>query len=135
MTAYVEECRQEWKRLGVPDLLAEEMATEPAPQRKRRRRWIVAGLIVLSLVAVVVAIVALFAAASASVHKSVSSPRPVRAFALPNLVGLEACHARRIALEAGVNVERTPRGRCDAVVVGESPGRARFPSPHGSGRP
>ena len=28
MTAYVEECRQEWKRLGVPDLLAEEMATD-----------------------------------------------------------------------------------------------------------
>jgi hypothetical protein len=28
MTAYVEECRQEWKRLGVPELLAEEMATE-----------------------------------------------------------------------------------------------------------
>src|SRR3954447_15689200 len=28
MTAYVEECRQEWKRLGVPDPLAEEMATE-----------------------------------------------------------------------------------------------------------
>jgi PASTA domain len=28
MTAYVEECRQEWKRLGVPDLLAEEMASE-----------------------------------------------------------------------------------------------------------
>jgi hypothetical protein len=28
MTAYVEECRKEWKRLGVPTLLAEEMATE-----------------------------------------------------------------------------------------------------------
>ncbi len=28
MTAFVEECRYEWKRLGVPDLLAEEMATE-----------------------------------------------------------------------------------------------------------
>jgi hypothetical protein len=28
MTAYVEECRQEWKRLGVPDLMAEEMAAE-----------------------------------------------------------------------------------------------------------
>lgn len=28
MTAFVEECRLEWKRLGVPDLLAEEMATE-----------------------------------------------------------------------------------------------------------
>lgn len=28
MTAFVEECRQEWKRLGVPDSMAEEMATE-----------------------------------------------------------------------------------------------------------
>jgi hypothetical protein len=28
MTAFVEECRREWKRLGVPDSLAEEMATE-----------------------------------------------------------------------------------------------------------
>jgi hypothetical protein len=28
MTAFVEECRQEWKRLGVPDLLADEMATD-----------------------------------------------------------------------------------------------------------
>jgi hypothetical protein len=28
MTAFVEECRKEWKRLGVPDLLADEMATE-----------------------------------------------------------------------------------------------------------
>jgi hypothetical protein len=28
MSAFVEECRREWKRLGVPDLLAEEMATE-----------------------------------------------------------------------------------------------------------
>lgn len=28
MTTYVKECRQEWKRLGVPDLLAEEMAME-----------------------------------------------------------------------------------------------------------
>jgi PASTA domain len=28
MTAFVEECRREWKRLGVPELLAEEMATD-----------------------------------------------------------------------------------------------------------
>jgi hypothetical protein len=28
MNAFVEECRREWKRLGVPDGLAEEMATE-----------------------------------------------------------------------------------------------------------
>jgi hypothetical protein len=28
MSAYVEECRREWKRLGVPDALAAEMAAE-----------------------------------------------------------------------------------------------------------
>ena len=28
MNAYVEECRREWKRLEVPDLLAEEMSAE-----------------------------------------------------------------------------------------------------------
>ncbi|HEY3551846.1 MAG TPA: PASTA domain-containing protein [Gaiellaceae bacterium] len=28
MTAFVKECRQEWKRLGVPDLLADEMAAD-----------------------------------------------------------------------------------------------------------
>lgn len=28
MSAYVEECRREWRRLGVPDLLADEMATD-----------------------------------------------------------------------------------------------------------
>ena len=28
MNSYVEECRREWRRLGVPDSLAEEMATE-----------------------------------------------------------------------------------------------------------
>jgi hypothetical protein len=28
MSPFVEECRREWRRLGVPELLAEEMATE-----------------------------------------------------------------------------------------------------------
>jgi hypothetical protein len=28
MSAFVEECRREWRRLGVPDLMAEEMAAE-----------------------------------------------------------------------------------------------------------
>jgi hypothetical protein len=28
MSAYLEECRREWKRLGVPDLLADEMAAD-----------------------------------------------------------------------------------------------------------
>jgi hypothetical protein len=28
MSSFVEECRREWKRLGVPDLMADEMATD-----------------------------------------------------------------------------------------------------------
>jgi hypothetical protein len=28
MSTFVEECRREWKRLGVPDLMADEMATD-----------------------------------------------------------------------------------------------------------
>lgn len=163
MTAFVEECRYEWKRLGVPDLLAEEMATElesdlaeahadgvsatemlgesdprrfaatwaserglvaePAPPRKRRRRWIwiVVGLIVLLLVAWIVAVVGLFAAATVSVHTSVSPPQPVRSLVIQNFVGLKACRAERIALEAGLTVRKVPRGRCNAVVVSQRP--------------
>ena len=30
MTDFVEQCRLEWRRLGVPDALAEEMAAELA---------------------------------------------------------------------------------------------------------
>ncbi len=163
MTAYVEECRQEWKRLGVPDLLAEEMATElesdlaeaqadgisateilgesdprrfaatwaserglvaePTPQPRRRRRWIliVVGLVVLFLVAVIVAIVGLFAAASVSVQTSVQSPQTVRSLVIQNFVGLKACRAERIALEAGLTVRKIPRDRCNAVVVSQRP--------------
>ena len=169
MTAYVEECRQEWKRLGVPDLLAEEMATElesdlaeaqadgvsateilgesdprrfaatwaserglvaePAPPHKSRtRRWIliVVGLVVLFLVAVIVSIVGLFAAASVSVHTTVRSPQAIRAFALPNLVGLRACHAERIVLRAGLKVHQIPRNRCNAVVIAQIPAPSTF---------
>jgi hypothetical protein len=164
MSAYVEECRREWRRLGVPELLADEMATdleadleeaqtegvaaaeilgesdprrfaatwaserglvaEPTPQPKRRRRWvwIVLGLVLLFLLAVVLAIVGLFAATTVSVQTSVSPPPPIRAFALPNLVGLRACHARRIALGAGLKVPKIPRSRCNAVVVAQTPG-------------
>ena len=88
MPAFIEECRYEWKRLGVPDSMAEEMAaeleadlaeaqadgvsvaemlgesdprrfaaawarerglvSEPAPQKKPRRRWpwVVVGVVV-----------------------------------------------------------------------------------------
>ena len=168
MTAYVEECRHEWRRLGVPDLLADEMATElesdlaeaqadgvsateilgesdprrfaatwaserglvaePAPPRKRRHRWIwiVVGLVVLFLVAVVLAIVGLVAASSVSVQTSVSPPQPIRAFALPNLAGLKACHAERIVLKAGLRIHKIPQSRCNAVVIAQTPTPRRF---------
>jgi len=168
MTAYVQECRQEWKRLGVPDLLAEEMATElesdlaeaqadgvsateilgesdprrfaatwaserglvaePAPEPRRRRRWvwIALGLVVLILLAWIATVVGLFAAASVSVQTSGSPPQPTRAFALPNLVGLQACHAERIVLKAGLKVHRIPLSRCKAVVIAQTPSPSRF---------
>lgn len=161
MTAFVEECRQEWKRLGVPDLLAEEMATdleadlaearadgvsaaevvgesdprqfaamwarergvvtEPSPEKRRRRPWLWAAAFVLALVFVVV--VGLFAAVGVSTHVHVSAPRPqtVGGVVVPNLVGLKACRARRIALESGLRVRRIPSGRCDAVVIAQEP--------------
>jgi hypothetical protein len=161
MTAYVEECRQEWKRLGVPELLAEEMATElesdlaeaqadgvsateilgesdprrfaaswaserglvaaPAPQPKKRRWWV--WVVVLVLVAWIATVIGLFAAASFSVQASGSSSpqQPIRAFALPNLVGLTACRAERIVLNAGLKIDRIPRSRCSAVVLAQSP--------------
>jgi PASTA domain-containing protein len=41
---------------------------------------------------------------------------------LPNLVGLQAGHARRIALGAGLEVQSIPQGRCHAVAIRQSPG-------------
>jgi hypothetical protein len=166
MTAYVEECRQEWKRLGVPDLLAEEMATElesdlaeaqadgvsateilgesdprrfaatwaterglvaePEPPSRKRRRWIwiTVGLAALILVAWIVTVVGLFAAASVSVHTSISpvQPQTVPSVLVPNFVGLQACHAKRIAEETpGLKVRPFPASRCDAVVIAQQP--------------
>jgi hypothetical protein len=163
MTAYVEECRREWKRLGVPELLAEEMATElesdlaeaeadgvsadeilgesdprrfaatwakerglvrePQPTKTKRRRrwpWVVVGL-VLALVFVIV--LALVAAAGVSVHTHVNlrQPQAVRSVVIPDFVGLKACHAKRIALESGLKVRRFSRGRCDALVIAQTP--------------
>jgi hypothetical protein len=171
MTAFVEECRQEWRRLGVPDLLADDMATEletdladaeadgvsaaemlgesdprrfaatwaserglvaepPAPKKTRNRFWIwVALLLVLGLLLLGILLgigaVALFA--TTSVHSSgPSAPRisgvPVTQFArVPDLVGLRACQAKRIAAAAGLGVDGVPGSRCNAVVVRQTP--------------
>jgi hypothetical protein len=80
-------------------------------------------LVVLILLAWIATVVGLFAAASVSVQTSGSSPpqQPIRAFGLPNLVGLKACHAERIVLNAGLRIDRIPRSRCGAIVIAQSP--------------
>ncbi len=160
MTAYVEECRHEWKRLGVPDSMADEMAAEleadlaeaeadgvsaaemlgesdprrfaanwaserglvaEAAPKKRGRRWLWAAGFVLALVFVVV--LGLFAAwnVSTQVHISAPHPQTVGGLLVPNLVGLKACHAERIARESGLRVQPFPRSRCGAVVIAQQP--------------
>jgi hypothetical protein len=160
MTAFVDECRREWRRLGVPDSIADEMATElesdlaeaeadgvsaaemlgeSDPRRfaanwarerglvaddrpqKSRKRWLWVAAFVLALVFVVV--LGLFAAVGVSthVHVSAAQPQTVGGLVVPNLVGLKACHAKRIALESGLEVQPIPRNRCDAVVIAQQP--------------
>ncbi len=166
MTAFVEDCRREWKRLGVPDLLAEEMATEleadlaeaqadgvsaaeilgesdprrfaatwaserglvaePPPKKSRRRLWIwlAVGLVVFLVLGVGIPVLL---AAGVSVHSAantrvtVTPPRRVSVVTVPNLVGLKACKAERIARHAGLNVHNFPRRRCDALVIDQRP--------------
>jgi hypothetical protein len=159
MPAFIQECRHEWKRLGVPDSTADEMAAEleadlaeaeadgisatemvgesdprrfaanwarerglvaePAPKKRGRLIWVAA--FVLALVFVVV--LGLFAAVGVSTHVHVSAPQPqtVGGVVVPNLVGLKACHAKRIALESGLKVQSFPHSRCGAVVIAQQP--------------
>ena len=169
MSAYVEECRQEWRRLGVPELLAEEMATElesdlaeaeadgvPAaailgesdprrfaatwarerglvserpPQKSRKHRWIVLALSLL-LVGFLLGIggVVAFAKPTESVSRgrSVQAFPPSRLVRVPDLVGLQLCHAYRIAHSRGFNLGfrlsyKTMRGCRGNVVVHQRP--------------
>ena len=160
MPAFIEECRHEWKRLGVPDSMAEEMATEleadlaeaeadgvsaaemlgesdprrfaanwarerglvaDAPPKKSRKRWLWVAAFVLALVFVVV--LGLFAAwgVSTNVHVTPPEPETIGGLVVPNLVGLKACHAKRIAVESGLRVKPFPHSRCAAVVIAQQP--------------
>ena len=178
MTAFVEECRREWKRLGVPDLLAEEMATEleadlaeaqadgvsaaemlgesdprrfaaawarerglagePPPKKSRKRLWIglamglVLVLIVLPGIGILLASVG--GGSTGPVQAATQVPEPVRAVVIPNFVGLKACHARRIALQSGLKTRKIPSGRCNALVVAQTPRRGTLIEGRRAGR-
>ena len=175
MTAFVEECRQEWKRLGVPDSLAQEMATElesdlaeaeadgvsavellgesdprrfaatwarerglvsePAPQARRRRVW---PWILVAFVLVIFVLSWLALQTLGTTHSSSSPPvriTPAARFHLvrvPDLVGLKACTAARLARDAGLRVRHVPQGRCDAVVVVQMPAPGTALRRHGA---
>ena len=165
MTAFVEECRQEWRRLGVPDLLAEEMATElesdlaeaqadgvsaaeilgesdprrfaanwaserglvsePAPQKKRRRvwPWVVIAFVLLCAFLISFALISVGSPQGTSATRvQVTPPRRV---SVPNVIGMKACKAVRIAARSGVDYWRTAGHEhgypCDLIVVGQSP--------------
>jgi hypothetical protein len=166
MTAYVEECRQEWKRLRVPDRLAEEMATEletdlaeaeadgvsaaemlgesdprrfaaawarerglvadQPPKKSRKRLWIVLA-VCLVLLLLLSALVAGGLLATTSVQVQAAPPVKVSGIPqigklrVPELVGLKACDARRVAVHAGLEVQNLPRHSCHAVVVAQMP--------------
>jgi hypothetical protein len=188
VSTYVEECRREWKRLGVPESLADEMATDleadlaeaqadgvsaaeilgesdprrfaetwaserglvsepPAQKKSRKGLWIglAVGLVVLGFVLGIVG-VAFFA--KPTVHASGPPPQQlgpaaIRSVTVPNLVGLQACHAVRIAIRAGLAVRPHQSGdlpddavvdghgySCDAVVVRQDPAPAQFVRRH-----
>jgi hypothetical protein len=157
MPAFIEECRYEWKRLGVPDSMAEEMATElesdlaeaqadgvsaieilgesdprrfaatwarerglvTDPPPKKSPKWLWIGLAV-GLVLVFTALPALAFVGSGSISTA-NSPQPVRSLVIQSFVGFKACHAERIALEAGLKVRKGPKNRCNAVVITQRP--------------
>lgn len=164
-TAFVEECRREWKRLGVPDALAEEMATElesdlaeaeadgvsasellgesdprrfaatwagerglvsePPPQKRRRRVWPWVVLALFLLLVGLFVTLALSTLGGGSVSSHGAQPRtvltPARRLTVPDVVGMKACQAVRVALDAGLIVRHVPRTRCNAVVVAQTP--------------
>jgi hypothetical protein len=164
MTAFVEECRREWKRLAVPDLLADEMAAEleadlaeaqadgvsaaevlgesdprrfaaawaserglvpEQPPRKSRKRfwiWIAIALVVVFVAGVAIPVVLATVTLRTSVSRvHVFPPKRIPVVRVPNLVGLRACHAKRVALAAGLEVHGFPRRRCNAVVIAQRP--------------
>lgn len=163
MSPFVEECRREWDRLGVPDLLAEEMAAEleadlaeaqadgvsaaemtgesdprrfaaswaserglvpePATQKRRRRiwPWVVVALFFLVLLPSWLALQTLGSGQATNGPVRVTPPHPRRRATVPNLVGMRACKAERIALAAGLIVRGVPKSRCDARVIFQQP--------------
>jgi hypothetical protein len=137
MSGYVDECRQEWKRLGVPPLLAEEMATELEADlaeaeadgisaaellgESDARRFAATWATERGLVAepppknrkrlwIGLAAGVVLVVAALSTLALIRVGRPARAATpvkVPRLVGLKACDAVRIGHLAGLSMLHT----------------------------
>ena len=95
------------------------LVSDPPPKKSRKGLWI--GLAVgLVLVFVALPALALISVGSGSIS-TVHSPQPVRSLVIQSFVGFKACHAERIALQAGLEVRKVPKNRCNAVVIAQRP--------------
>lgn len=160
MTAFVEECCQEWKRLGVPDVIAEEMATEletdlaeaeadgvPAAEllgETNAPRFAAAWAIERGLVAdspsknrrrlwigLAAGAVLLVVALSTLALVRVDNSASANVVKVPEFLGVKACDAVRIAHVAGLTVVHTEyKGLCNAQVISQKPAAGRYVALH-----
>lgn len=160
MTAFVEECCQEWKRLGVPDVIAEEMATEletdlaeaeadgvPAAEllgETDAPRFAAAWAIERGLVAdspsknrrrlwigLAAGAVLLVVALSTLALVRVDNSASANVVKVPEFLGVKACDAVRIAHVAGLTVVHTEyKGLCNAQVISQKPAAGRYVALH-----
>jgi hypothetical protein len=105
----------------VPELLAEEMATELETDLAEAQADGVSSS-------------EIFGESDprhlAAVWAQIEQPGlPLKAATVPTLVGLTACHARKIALAAGLRIRNFPHDRCDAEVVAQRPAPGTLVAP------
>jgi hypothetical protein len=101
------------------------LVAERPPKKSRKRLWIglAVAFVLLTVFFLVGAALATFSTGSANPVR-VTPPRRIDAVTVPNVVGLRACNAVRVATHAGLNV-RLPGHEhgygCDLVVGAQSP--------------
>ena len=156
MSAFVEECRREWKRLGVPDLIAEEMAAEleadlaeaeadgvsaaellgETDARRFAAIWATErGLVGDSLpksrqrlwIGLATGVVLVVGALSTLALVRVDDSASAKVVKVPQFLGVKACDAVRIAHVAGLSIVHTEyRGLCYARVISQKPAAGRY---------
>jgi hypothetical protein len=124
MPAFIEECRYEWKRLGVPDSMAEEMATDLEADLAEAEADGASGTGFCLLLALQT-LGSSSASSSSPVHVMPVQITPARRVSVPNVVGMTACKAARTVARSsadGWRIAGFQHGyECDQIVVGQAP--------------